>query len=114
VYFITLANTRKAGDIAHDPKVAFVVAESVLPRTLQIEGVAEDLTDSVGIDPIVTELVHTLQSNTKYGPPLERFDKSSLKYYRITPTWIRWGNFLFGQGTSEVLSEIDPNEQEEL
>ncbi|MHA4874923.1 pyridoxamine 5'-phosphate oxidase family protein, partial [Enterococcus faecium] len=56
VYFMSLANTRKAEDIANNAKAAFVVSETSLPRTLQIEGTVEDLTDTVGMDAHVTDL----------------------------------------------------------
>ena len=111
VYFITLANTRKVAHIQENPKVAFVVSEAELPRTLQIEGDVEDLTNNAGVDPALANLVNTLMSNTKYGAPLGRFDTATLKFYRIKPTWVRWGNFLFGQGTDNVLTQIDPTEE---
>lgn len=108
IYFITLANTRKATDIHDNPHAAFVVSEAEIPRTIQIEGEVEDLTESAHIDPILGNLLKTLQSNETYGPPLGRLDTSTLKFYKIKPTWIRWGNFVWGQGTKEVVMEFEP------
>jgi len=108
VYFMTFANTRKASDLAAHPHAAFVITETEVPRTLQIEGQVTDLSDEAGVDPALSDLVHTLQSNAKFGAPLTRFDPSTLKFYRITPDWVRWGDFTLGRGTDNVLTQIDP------
>ncbi len=110
IYFITLAHTRKVADLAQNPHAAFVVSETDAPRTLQLEGTITDLTDTATIDPTLADLVNVLMSNTKYGAPLTRFDSSTLKFYRLTPDWVRWGDFTFGRGTDAVLTEINPKE----
>ena len=110
VYFITLKNTRKVADLAANPQAAFVVSEMEIPRTIQIEGKVEDLTNSATIDPLLSDFVHRLMSHEKYGIPLSHFDASELKFYKLTPDWVRWGDFTFGQGTDKVLTEIDTAE----
>jgi general stress protein 26 len=110
IYFITLKNTRKVSDLASNEQAAFVVSEMEVPRTIQIEGVVEDLTSSAVVDPLLTDFVHRLMSHDKYGIPLSHFDASELKFYRLTPTWVRWGDFTFGEGTDKVLTEIDTAE----
>ena len=110
VYFMTFANTRKAADLAAHPHAAFVITETEVPRTLQVEGQVTDLSDQAGVDPVLSDLVHTLQSNTKFGAPLARFDPSALRFYRITPDWVRWGDFTLGRGTDNVLTQINPTE----
>ena len=111
VYFITLANTRKSADLGKNPHAAFVVSESDIPRTIQIEGTVTDLTDSATIDPTLSDLVERLISQKPYGIPLARFDPSTLKFYRLTPTWVRWGDFTAGQGTKDVLTEVNPKDE---
>jgi general stress protein 26 len=111
VHFITLANTRKAEDIAENPRAAFVVAETDAPRTIQLEGAVEDLTDTATIDPVLADLVNTLMSNTRFGAPLTRFDTAKLKFYRVTPDWVRWGDFTFGRGSDNVFTAINPKEE---
>jgi hypothetical protein len=95
VYFTTLTSTRKVEDISHNPNAAFVVSESDSPQTLQLEG------------------TRTVMSNSRFGPPLDRLDPSTVRFYRFTPNWVRWGSFVFGQGTDAVLSLIDPAIDEE-
>lgn len=111
VYFITLAHTRKVGDIARNPHAAFVVSEPEPPRTLQIEGSVTDLTDTATLDPLLTDFVRRLMGHERFGIPLARFDSSQLKFFTLTPSWVRWGDFTFGQGTDTVLTKIDPTEK---
>lgn len=106
IYFLTLANTRKAADIAANPHAAFVVSEIDAPRTLQIEGTVEDLTETATASPLLSQFMQFLTSGKRYGIPLERFDQTTMKWYRLKPDWIRWGNFTFGRGSEEVFAEI--------
>lgn len=110
VYFITLANTRKVADLRKNHHASFVVADLNIPRTLQMEGTATDLTDTAEVDPLLSDFVHRLMSHKRFGIPLARFDASELKFFRFTPTWVRWGDFTFGEGTAEVLTEVNPKE----
>jgi len=110
IYFMTLANTRKASDLATHARAAFVVSQTDMPRTIQLEGSVEDLTDTATNDPLLTDFVRSLMKHSTFGIPLERFDTAVLKLYRLSPSWVRWGDFTFGQGTDQVLTQIDPTE----
>lgn len=110
VYFITLKNTRKAVDLTSNPKAAFVVSEVGTPKTIQIEGNVDDLTYTATNDPLLTDFVHRLMTDKPFGIPLSHFDSSELKFYRLSPTWVRWGDFTFGTGTDQVLTQVDPTE----
>ena len=108
IFFLTLANTRKVSDLTSNPRAAFVVSETDIPRTIQIEGTAEDLTDTAPMDPLLTNFINELTAKRRrYGLPIEHFDMSVIKLYKLTPTWVRWGDFTFGQGTDQVLTEIE-------
>ncbi len=110
IYFLTLANTRKVADLAANPSAAFVVSELELPRTLQIEGSAANLTDTAALDPLLSSFIKTLMSHAQFGIPLERLDAAAVQFYRLTPDWVRWGDFTFGRGTDDVLTIINPTE----
>jgi general stress protein 26 len=110
VYFLTLKDTRKVADLTANPQAAFVVSEMEIPRTIQMEGRVEDLTDSATVDPLLSDFVRRLRSHEKYGIPLTRLDASELKFFRLTPTRVRWGDYTFGQGTDAVLTDIDTAE----
>lgn len=108
IYFLTLANTRKADDLRHSKKVAFTVADEVEPRTVQIEGTAEDITNAPAEDAVIETLFHNLQMNAKYYAPLARFDRGDVRFFRIAPAFVRFGDFTEGHSTSEVLFTIEP------
>ncbi len=110
VYFLTLKSTRKVSDLDSHPQAAFVVSEMERPRTIQIEGVVTDLTNTATIDPLLSDFVQRLMAHNEYGIPLSRFDESEIKFYRLSPDWVRWGDFTFGHGTDEVLTEVDPRD----
>ncbi|MGE5541146.1 MAG: pyridoxamine 5'-phosphate oxidase family protein [Bacillota bacterium] len=108
IYFLTLGNTRKADDLRYSKKVAFTVADETEPRTVQIEGVAEDITNMPADDAVIETLFHNLQMNAKYYAPLARFDRGDVRFFRITPSFVRFGDFTEGHHTDEVLFEITP------
>jgi uncharacterized pyridoxamine 5'-phosphate oxidase family protein len=108
VYFITLATTRKVEDLKAHERAAFVVSEEAVPQTIQLEGVVTDLSETATVDPVLAELTKVLLSNTVYGGPLTHFDSAELRFYRLVPDWIRWGDFTHGKTTEEVLSTIYP------
>ena len=108
VYFLTLKNTRKVADLAANGRAAFVVAEMDAPKTIQIEGDVADLTETATLDPLLSDFVHRLTSHEPYGIPLSHLDASEIRFYKMTPTWVRWGDFTFGRGTDNVLTKIEP------
>lgn len=111
VYFMTLASTRKTGDIAAKGRGAFVVSDEQMPRTLQIEGSITDLTETATNDPLLTDFVHRLMSHTKYGIPLEHLAASEIRFFKLVPTWVRWGDFTVKQDPKDVFTEIPTTTQ---
>lgn len=106
IYFITLISTRKVGDIRRHPEVAFNVSSVAVPQFVEIEGIAEDVSDIPVSDSTIHAIFEQLKSNETYHAPLERFDAAAVKLFRITPTWVRWGDFTSGSHTNEVLFEL--------
>ena len=113
VYFITLANTRKMDDLAVHPEVSFVVSETDIPHTLQIEGTVTDLTETATNDPLLVNFMNMLASKKSYGVPLAHLDTGVIRFFKLTPTWVRWGDFTLGEGTDAVLTEIKATEEKE-
>lgn len=112
IYFLTLANTRKVADITTNPHVAFTVFQTDTPRTLQLEGTASDLTDTATNDPLLVSFIKMLSSKNTYGIPIEHLDTAVIRFFKITPTWVRWGDFTFGEGTDNVLTTIETEQPE--
>ena len=84
VFFDTIATSRKAVNLRHNPLAAFVIGPALAnsARTVQFEGVADEPT----------------------GPELELYFRTfpdgkarqswpGLIYFRVRPTWIRYSNF---------------------
>lgn len=109
IYFITLKNTRKVADLGAHHQAAFVVSQEDMPRTVQIEGKVTDVTDTTTLNPIIADFVKRL-SEKEYGIPLAHMDASELRFFKLEPSWVRWGEFTFGQGTDHVLTEVNPDE----
>jgi len=106
VYFVTHAQTRKALDLAHNPRASFVVADEAVPQTAQVEGTVTNLTDQTTVDPMLATLTERLLSNTVYGAPLMRFDPDTLLYFRLIPHFVKWGDFTQGHTTDEVIATV--------
>lgn len=106
VFFLTVESTRKVDDLAHTALAAFVVTNEAGPQTLQIEGTVSDLTETATLDPVTHNLLETLLARGERFAPVTRLDMGSIHFYKLTPTWVRWGDFVQGQGTDEVLTEI--------
>ena len=108
IYFMTLAGTRKVEDINHESRAAFVVSDPDAPRTLQIEGVLSAEPDTALIDPIVKQLMDNFMKKGPDFAPLTHLDPTTILFYKLTPTWVRLGNFKQAEGTDEAFTEVTP------
>lgn len=106
IYFCTLTHTRKIEDIAHDAHGAFVVSDDTSPKTLQIEGTIEDLTETATITPVVQTLIATFMKHGTDFAPLTHLDPGTIVFYKLTPTWIRFGDFTDGFGAQKTFTEL--------
>jgi general stress protein 26 len=108
VYFVTLSNTRKADDLAHNSAASFVVSNENIPATLQIEGTVENITDTAVLNETVHNILATLMKKGEHFAPVTRMDAARVEFYKLTPTWVRFGNFVIGEGNSEVFGDVLP------
>lgn len=108
IYFLTLGNTRKVEDLTQHPHAAFTVAALDVPQTVQMEGIVDDISEKPVSDELVHRMFEQLKSNVEFHAPLMRFDSAQVKFFRLTPSWIRWGDFTQGQNSGEVFFEIAP------
>lgn len=106
VYFCTLATTRKVEDIAHNRRGAFVVSANDLPQTIQIEGAISDLTETATINEVIGRLSDTLMKHGPHFAPLTHLDTGKIRFYKLTPSLVRFGDFTDGIGTEKTFSEI--------
>lgn len=107
VYFLTLINSRKFEALSAHPQVAFTVATESTPQTLQIEGMAMDISLDEEAAKRKDELFKILNSNPWFYPPVSKLDPAETVVVWIKPTWVRWADYAFEQnGSSHVFKEI--------
>ena len=97
-FFDTLESTRKCKNLRQDPRAALVVGWDMdVGCTLQIEGLADE--------PSGAELA-ALQSLYFATVPdgLERKSWPGITYFRVRPTWMRFGDFT---GPEPRIVELD-------
>lgn len=107
IYLMTFINTRKFKSLQAHPQVAFTVATADVPQTLQIEGMAMDISLDEEASKKKDELFTILNSNPWFYPPPSKLDPAESVLVWIRPTWIRWADYAFAEaGTSHVFKEI--------
>lgn len=107
IYFVTLINSRKFQAISQHPQVAFTVATPDIPQTLQIEGLATDISLDEEAAKKQEELFGVLNSNNWFYAPITKLDPAEHVIVWIRPTWIRWADYAFeASGNKNVFKEI--------
>jgi uncharacterized pyridoxamine 5'-phosphate oxidase family protein len=99
IYFLVREGSKKYQNIIAREYVAFVVTEINPPKTIQFEGSAHIVTDSHEENEYFTQLVARATSETAI-PPVAQMEGSKMLFVKITPSWVRVGNF-------EVMREGD-------
>lgn len=92
IYFATKDSTRKYKNILKNENVAFVVTSENPPQTLQLEGMASAHSNVEDQKHLFQELVG-LASAKHFSAPVNQQPAGCLEFVKITPTWIRFGNF---------------------
>jgi general stress protein 26 len=94
IYFPTIVNTRKDQNIQAHNKVAFTVSTINPPRTVQIEGVAEQITDKEMIEAVMANYMDIATYQMKHAAPITKLERGKgVLVYKIRPTWLRWSDF---------------------
>lgn len=107
IYFLTLIDSRKFTSLQAEPRVAFTVSTPDVPQTLQIEGVAIDISLDEEASRKKEELFAVLNSNSWFYAPITKLDPATTVIVWIRPTWIRWADYAFEQdGNQHVFKEI--------
>ncbi|HEY4502046.1 MAG TPA: pyridoxamine 5'-phosphate oxidase family protein [Candidatus Paceibacterota bacterium] len=107
VYILTLIDSRKFAAIQANPKAAFTVSMPDVPQTLQIEGVAMDISLDEEAKEKMGGLVDVLNSNNWFYGPIIKLDPKERVIIWLKPSWVRWADYAFQQSGSEhVLKEI--------
>lgn len=92
IYFMTKTSTRKYKNLMENPHVAFVLTDNHPPKTIQIEGKAIEVMDPAEQTTYYPQLVEKARTNVSM-PPIEQIASGEVVFMKLTPDWIRIGNF---------------------
>lgn len=92
IYFATKDKSRKYKNILENKNVSFVMATENPPQTLQLEGVGSVHSEVDDQKHLFQELVG-LSSFKHFSSPISQQTAGGLKFIKISPSWIRFGNF---------------------
>ena len=88
VFFDTLAGSRKAVNLRHNPAAALVIGPATAgsERTVQLEGMADE--------PSGAELERLLELYfARFPDGRDRQRWPGISYWRVSPTWLRYSDF---------------------
>ncbi len=106
IYFVTKVDSRKAVAIREHPQVAFTIGRLDVPQTLQIEGVASEVSEGDEMAQRIPDLMKTLEENNPHYIPIAKMDSKVVLMW-LEPKWIRWADFSAGgAGNDAVFTEI--------
>ena len=106
IYFVTKIDSRKYASIKANPTVAFTVGHLDVPQTLQIEGIAVELTGQEDKNEHVPALMEMLSKNNPSFLPIAKMDSEVVVMW-IEPKWVRWGDFsVEAIGNEHMFTEI--------
>ena len=92
LYFLARKGSRKYKNISKNPHVSFVVTSQAMSQTLQLEGLASEVTDTKEEIAYFSKLV-ALTSEQMIMPPVSQSVGGEMAFMKITTTWARFGNF---------------------
>lgn len=90
-YFLTKTFARKFKNISENPNVALVIGTESEPVTVQVEGVAQKITDQIEFN-TQFENMTKIYSKLEYVAPMFQLSggQHELVLYKITPNWMRF------------------------
>jgi nitroimidazol reductase NimA-like FMN-containing flavoprotein (pyridoxamine 5'-phosphate oxidase superfamily) len=100
-YVVIWDKSRKYANFKRNPKVALVISDEYMLRTVQAEGEAEEL-KSVKINSSALKTLMEVLSPTVWQtiahiwdpiPPILKMKNGAIAIFKIKITWLRWGDF---------------------
>ncbi len=105
VEFLTKSGTKKYDNLVHNNHVMLTVFEPLTQTTVQVMGVAKEITDGFSINEIAGKVLGTSMRTSDAGmPPLSKLDAGSYVAFRIEPVQVRMA----------VYARPDPGDYNEL
>jgi len=99
LYFVTRRHSRKFSNLLADPRVSMTIGTGMEPYSVQIDGTAEFMEASSGIERLF-DLGNMLLSDPELGMlyvgafypnnPFGKIEGVDFAVFRVTPTWVRY------------------------
>ena len=105
LYFNTRHDTEKLKNIRENPEVSFAVFQRNPDMTLQYKGTAEVVSSVSHITDTYTNLLQRIFQEGVV-PPILRTDAGEVELVKVTPTWVRFGNFSHGHDQGDTFITI--------
>lgn len=107
MYFLTKTKTRKLQNLIAKPDVFVVVyEESNDPKTVQIEGKAEVVEDTLERTRLHELFVEKIISNVDHELPLLRLEGGATSIVKVMPTLIQWFEY---DSKEEAIQRLEIN-----
>ncbi len=93
-YFLTKELTRKKQHLDENNEVSLLLSDHESCSTLQIQGKAKELVTNKEKISAFNSLIKIIGEGTEcWPPPIGRVEMGNLCLYKVTPYWMRLGNF---------------------
>jgi general stress protein 26 len=90
-YIMTKQFTRKYKNIQQNQQVALVIGTDNEPATVQVQGKAEEISDSQEFDKRLESIKQRFFQNEYVAPLFQlQSEKNEVVLFKIVPSWIRW------------------------
>lgn len=102
-YFFSRKDTRKVANIRHDAHVAVTVIDQVKAVTVQSQGIVEEIEDEEVRTQIVAKIAeqNVQKVSHLWPPPLSRLPEGELIIFKVTPLWLRYGDYSRADGADD-------------
>jgi uncharacterized pyridoxamine 5'-phosphate oxidase family protein len=94
VYFPTFLTSKKHQNIKINNKVSFNISSVKPARTIQIEGIAEEVTDKAILENAIGNYMDIATDEMRHEAPISKLNlEGGVVLYKIKPTWIKWSDY---------------------
>ena len=89
-FFVTRSDSRKAVNIAHNGNVAVVIGTELGPSTMQMSGIAEQISSPEKQNEFIEKLTKDAVLQALYYGPFLSLMGVNFALYKVKITWARW------------------------
>ena len=100
-YFITGDKTRKYANLKRSPKAALTISDEYMLKTVQIEGVVEEIhsvkKSSNSMKLLTEAIAPTIRDTIAHIwdpiPPILKMENGKISIFKLQPYWVRFADF---------------------